>query len=726
MHQPQIRLCLVLHNHQPIGNFEDVFEAAYQDSYLPFLDVFEPYEHLRISLHTSGPLATWLLSRHPEYVQRLSDLVSHGRIEVIGGAFYEPILAMIPSRDRRGQIQRYSQWLDQNIGGPVRGMWMPERVWESEFSSDLAESGIAYTVLDDYHFRRAGIAQEKLTGFFVTENEGQIVRVFPGSEKLRYLIPFQEPGQTVEYCRQLAETQPGTVLVFGDDGEKFGTWPDTKQHVYDNGWLRQFFDALTDNRDWLCTSTLAEAVTHSKSQGKVFLPDASYREMTEWSMPVEYQVEYDRLVHELEDDPHWERLKLYIAGGFWRNFKVKYPESNEMYSRMMWVSRKLAELESQGNANSSIIDRVKDHLYQGQCNCSYWHGAFGGIYLPHLRNAVYQQLIFADNLLERSARAEQQWVEGTSEDYDFDGSSEVRLANDQMVAWLAPRRGGMLYELDIRAIGHNLLATMQRRPESYHEKVRGGQRENDDSASSIHDRVVFKQQGLEHCLNYDNHLRKSLIDHFWDKDVALSAIMDGSAAERGDFVEGNYEATIRRNPDRVQVVLERQGVVFGQAISISKGITLNAGGQQLEIAYMMEGLPPNFEFHLGVEFNFAGLPAGQDDRFFRTANASNLGQLGTVLQLQDETKIDLIDRWLGLTASLEFEQPSSIWTYPIQSVSQSESGFELVHQSVVVQPHWIVRGDQNGRWVAKMMLSMGLDADSQNRNDDLIAVVETS
>ena len=34
-----LRLVLVLHNHQPIGNFDGVFEQAYHDSYLPFLDV---------------------------------------------------------------------------------------------------------------------------------------------------------------------------------------------------------------------------------------------------------------------------------------------------------------------------------------------------------------------------------------------------------------------------------------------------------------------------------------------------------------------------------------------------------------------------------------------------------------------------------------------------------------------------------------------------------------
>ena len=173
--QPIVRLCLVLHNHQPVGNFDGVFEAAYQDSYLPFLDVFEPYQDLKISLHTSGPLAAWLLERHPEYVARISNLVNEGRIEIVGGAFYEPILAMIPSRDRRGQITRYSEWLSENFGGKIAGMWMPERVWESQFTADLASSDIQYTVLDDFHFRRAGVRQEDLTGYFVAEDEGQVL-----------------------------------------------------------------------------------------------------------------------------------------------------------------------------------------------------------------------------------------------------------------------------------------------------------------------------------------------------------------------------------------------------------------------------------------------------------------------------------------------------------------------------------------------------------------------
>jgi len=348
---------------------------------------------------------------------RISELVGLGRIEIVGGAFYEPILTMIPGRDRRAQIGNYTRWLRSNLGAAIGGMWMPERVWESELTSELAQSGILYTVLDDFHFRRGGVPQNELHGYFVTENEGDTLCVFPGSEKLRYLIPFEDPSRTIDYCRHLAETCSGSVIVFGDDGEKFGTWPDTKSHVYELGWLRNFFDALTANRDWLHTSTLADAIAYTRPRGKVYLPDASYREMTEWALPWEIQQEYDELSHSFEEDDRWPSIRKFIAGGFWRNFKVRYPESNEMYSRMMYVSKKLAGLEQ--NVVGGVIDKARDHLFQGQCNCSYWHGAFGGLYLPHLRNAVYQQLIYADNVLDQEIHGDGRWVDCQSEDFNF-------------------------------------------------------------------------------------------------------------------------------------------------------------------------------------------------------------------------------------------------------------------------------------------------------------------
>ncbi|MEX2173406.1 MAG: alpha-amylase/4-alpha-glucanotransferase domain-containing protein [Pirellulaceae bacterium] len=699
-----IRLCLVLHNHQPVGNFDGVFEQAYRDSYLPFLNVFESYPDLILSLHTSGSLMEWLDQRHPEYVDRLAQLVAEGRIEVIGGPFYEPIMTMIPPRDRVGQITTYTQWLENRLGAKVRGMWMPERVWEQSLTGDLAAAGIRYTVLDDFHFKNAGLIEEQLYGYYITEDDGRTLSVFPGSEPLRYFIPFQPPHQTIDYLRGIADKNPNAVVVFGDDGEKFGTWPDTKRHVYDDGWLRQFFDALSANREWLKLTTLSEAVESVPPIGKVYLPDCSYREMTEWSLPVTRQLEYENLYHDLERDPRWPQLKQFFQGGFWRNFKVKYPEANEMYARMMMASRRVAQAEKDG-ARGELFHDARQAMYRGQCNCPYWHGAFGGIYLPHLRNAIYNQLIACDNLLDRATGKTAPYVEATVDDYNFDARQEIRLAGDKLLALLAPAAGGMLYELDVRSICHNLLASLARRPESYHKKVIAGPNSDPGHLASIHDRVVFKQPDLDQRLQYDPTPRKSLLDHFFDLGTTPDAVSRGEAAELGDFVQSFYESKIRRAADRIQVQLSRQGSVGEHGIRITKAVTMLAGSETLEIAYLLENVPSDVPLHFGVEFNFAGLPSGADDRYYHDEAGRRLGQLGKSLDLADVAGLALTDEWLGIDVSLKLNRPTSIWTFPIETVSQSEGGFELVHQSVCTIPHWLVRGDAAGKWSVSMLLT---------------------
>jgi hypothetical protein len=711
---PTVHLCLVLHNHQPIGNFDGVFEQAYQQSYLPFLDVFEDFPSLRISLHTSGPLMLWLERQHPEYIQRLSRLVAAGSIEILGGPMYEPILTMLPSRDRIGQIRSFTNYLGDLLQTEIHGMWVPERVWESVLTADLARAGMQYTVLDDYHFVAAGLAPERLVGGFLTEEEGHLLRVFPGSELLRYLIPFAEVDQTIQAARTLAIQQPGAVLVFADDGEKFGTWPDTYNHVYQRGWLRSFFSALEANASWLKTATLSE-VAQQPALGRIYLPESSYREMTEWALPTQEQQIYHELIHQLQQHPNWYQIRQRIRAGNWRNFKVKYTEADEMYSRMLQVSRKLHSMRGRCG-DSERLAAIEDNLYRGQCNCPYWHGAFGGIYLPHLRNAIYGHLIEADNQLDALEHGKGCWIEATCEDYNLDQCNEVRLANDQLIAYFAPASGGMLYELDVRAAKHNLLATMQRRSEPYHQKILNvmpSVEQDVQSVASIHDRVICKQPGLEGFLQTDLYQRKSFLEHFYDNDIRLPSIIAGTAMERGDFVASPYEAKLRRASNKMQLQFSREGNAWGIPLKLTKAVTLQSGSSTLEIAYLIEGLPQDRELHLALEWNFAGLPAHADDRFYYDDCGERMGHLGSQLDLSQVSHLGLIDQWQGIDVALEFASPINLWAFPIATVSQSEGGFELVHQSVCLIPHCLIKGDRNGRWNFQMTIQIQMNRQPQ-------------
>jgi alpha-amylase len=698
-----LRFVFALHNHQPVGNFDGVFEQAYRDSYGPFLDLLEQYPEIPLSLHTSGCLMEWLVERKPDYLDRLRKLVERGQIEIMGGGFYEPILTMIPRRDRIGQIRTYTAYLQDLFQTKIRGMWVPERVWEPNLVSAIAEAGIEYTVLDDYHFKQAGLEEENLTGYYLSEDEGRLLRVFPNSEPLRYLIPWKNPEDSFAYLGQLASRVPDAVVVCADDGEKFGGWPETHTHCFTNGWLRRFFDGLRHSRHWLNLCTFSKALDNAPPRGKIYLPDSSYREMTEWALPLPRLEAYIRLVRELERDAHSAKIKRFLRAGFWRNFKVKYPETQEMYARMMQISKELEEAPHQ----SDELKNAYQKLYRAQCNCSWWHGAFGGLYLPHLRNAVYHHLIAAENAWLKTQQRPKDWLECRVEDLNLDGAAEVCLQNSRLAAFFAPSAGGSLYEFDLRIICHNLLASLSRRPEVYHESivkhVRG---EHHDAGPGIPDRVIFKQAGLERQLQYDTYLRKSLIDHFFEPKATLEQIASLHAVEVGDFVSGKYQKQVHQDRDGVHLSLERTGQAGGAIVKITKGITLRPGADSLQIHYVLEQVPKDKKLRFGVEFNFAGMAAGADDRYFYHAGQDRAGQLQTLQNLTNADRIGLVDEWLGLDASLTLSKPGGIWAFPIQTVSQSEGGFELVHQSTAVMPHWLIEPDAKGCWEVNINLNL--------------------
>ena len=687
-----IRFIFALHNHQPIGNFEHLFEQSYQESYLPFLDVYSEYPAVKLTLHTSGCLMEWLSANHPGYVDRLAEFVRQGRVEIVGGPFYEPILAMLPSRDRIGQIHLYTDWLQNRLGTTPCGLWTPERVWEQSYVRNLTEAAMRYTILDDTHFKNAGLPDHALWKHYTTEDDGKTMFVFPGSERLRYLIPFRNVEESIEYFARQSEMNADAVLVHADDGEKFGSWPNTSETVFGERWLHRFFQALTDNADWIITTTPSEVIEHVAPLGSVYLPDGSYREMTEWVLSAENQNELARLTQELGQNTNWSSVRRFMRGGFWRNFKVRYPESNEMYAKMMEVSEGI-----DGRQQTADDRKILSHLYRAQCNCGYWHGAFGGVYLPHLRNSVYRELIEAEKILDQAEHHPKSWVEAQVNDFNFDSLSEIKLANENLAVYVAPHSGGMVYELDLKPIAQNLLATMSRRQESYHGLIHRAAADP-DTVDVNGNRVVFKQEGLERQIQYDWYPRKSLIDLFYDADASFDAVRFGHVGQHGSFVDGDYESVIRKKPGRIQILLTCDGTAYGVPVRIQKGITLSTGSNELEIAYRLENLPKEYRMHFAVELNFAGLPGGAEDRYFTVrapvqtpaetlAEPKRLGNLSSNLDLYGAKNLSLIDEWLGVRVDFLSSRVTDLYAFPIESVNQSEGGFELVHQSVCVQPH---------------------------------------
>ena len=153
------------------------------------------------------------------------------------------------------------------------------------------------------------------------------------------------------------------------------------------------------------------------------------------------------------------------------------------------------------------------------------------------------------------------------------------------------------------------------------------------------------------------------------------------------------------------VEMRRRGSVSGLNGEVLKIVVLSSDRpNEMLVQYHVIGFPKNVPLHLGVELNFAAMPGSADDRYFYDATGQRLGTLDTPLDQADADRISLVDEWLGLDIGLELSRPGGIWTMPIETISQSEGGFEAVHQSVCVVPHWEFVMPDEGAWVVDIRL----------------------
>lgn len=683
-----VQLILALHNHQPVGNFPDVFAKACRMAYDPLLDMLDEFPQIRAVLHYSGPLWEYAEQHDRRLVERVVSGCHAGRFELMGSGYGEPVLSMLATGDAIGQVRMYHERLRRRYDVKTRGVWLTERIWEQAMAGTLADAGVEYTVLDDFHYKVVGLRDPDLTGYYVTEDRGRILKLFAGSEFLRYAIPFRDPPDTIEYLRRFATEEGRNVLVYGDDGEKFGLWPQTYEHVYERGWLRRFLQLLYDNRDWIHFTTFSDVLDSQPPKGKIYLSDCSYREMTEWALLTPAQLELDRVMDRLKQCNVVDAVRPFMRGGPWRNFKVKFVEGAQMYARQMEVSRLLADRGAAKNA-----DEARQHLYFGQCNCAYWHGVFGGLYLPFLRWAIYNELLQAENLLSTDRGRPGRAVE----DFDLDGRPEVKLHSAGLAAYLKPDRGGTLYELDDRERAWNLTSVMTRRFEAYHhrftEAIRTGQLaivKPDSPVQSIHAEVRAKEPDLERLLQYDPAVRESLMDHFYPADTTPERLRCVEAPEWGDFIGAPYDLDIP--PSRASLVtLKRRGRAGPPdrrvPIDLAKRVSLD--GTRLEIRYVLgfpEGAPADTIF--SVEFNFGLMAGNAPDRNYFTPSRENLGNLSTRLARNGEAALGLVDEWLGVEIWIHADPAAGFWTYPVETVNDSEGGFERVYQSSAVLPYW--------------------------------------
>jgi 4-alpha-glucanotransferase len=680
----------LLHAHQPVGNFEEVFERCYQRAYLPFLQQLEKHPGIRAALHYSGTLLSWIEVNHPEYFGLLRLLVKQKQAEMVGGGFYEPILAVIPPEDQREQIERYSSYLERHFGERPCGAWIAERVWEPQMPSILATSHVNYTLVDDFHFLAAGFEPSELFGLYQAEDRGKVVRLFAGQKALRYLVPFGRVEEVIHYLREAATMHPDGVAVLGDDMEKFGVWPGTFEHCYQNGWLEEFLTALERNSDWLSVTLPGEyAKTHSPL-GRADLPTASYPEMAEWALPTGMRQRFRAVQEEFTSRPE---VASFLHGGSWRGFFRKYPEANLLHKKMLRAGTRLAAVPQRRTETKPAqeIAEARDFLLRAQCNDAYWHGVFGGLYAPHLRTEIWRSLIRAEAAADRLTPGGQI---GRVEllDYDSDGKNELLFTGPEYQALLKPSDGGTLAALDFRLTAATLVNSLQRRPEAYHARLRNASQNATGAAISIHEQTRVKEPNLEQFLRYDRWARHAFRILVFDpkrtqQDYECLQLNENASFAGGEFsvrASAPHQAELYRQT----LIGANQGEEGAVSVDVTKRFSFVPAPNGCEVSCEV-GLklkqPVDRAVMVGIETVVNLLAPMQSDRFFETASGRQSlrfsGELpGPILHMEDG--------WQKVRITLHAPGTDNFWIAPIETVSESEEGFERVYQGSQILARW--------------------------------------
>lgn len=663
----------VLHFHQPHGNLNHVFVEATERCYEPTLKLLREYPAVKTGVHVSGPLFQWFQEHRPDLLELLRRLVDRGQVEMLGGGLEEPMLAILPDRDAHGQLTVMRDLITDELGAEVTGMWLAERVWEPDLARVIAESGYRYALLDDTHLMAAGVTEPH--GYYLTDKAGHTLALLPIDRGLRNRIPFSDHDDLFKYLA----TAKGRVLTYGDDAEKFGLWPTTDKRVWKEKWLEKFCIRVTESANWL-EMMLPRDVLLQPAQGIVYVPTISYAEMGAWALPSQGSLAYTHVAKRAWDAGFGVEAEQFLRGGIWQGFLAKYPESRLIYRKMLRVS---AMVEAAAQARHPRAEEARRLLYKGQCNCAYWHGLFGGLYLQHLRAALMNALIQAEMLV-----SDVQEPRVTVVDHDGDLRPEVLLESPRCNVYLSPAKGGSAFEIDLCEPAFHLTGVLARKFEPYHTDVPKARVISDEELANIsaHDLIRATVPNLTERLIYDESPRGAFVDHVFDATSTIDVLRVGPYRPVENFANAVYQL-LRADVSDDAAFASLQAKVG--ALTLHKTISMEATGA-VTARYRLETDGEERELQLGIEFDFTVLAPDAVDGRRLVVDARSPGSLdpGAIATQEGARRVSIIGEGAGVNVELEPSLGATLWRFPIETVSRSERGFEPGYQGTALVFVW--------------------------------------
>lgn len=648
-----IKLIFGTYNSQPVGASDYQFERAYQEAYKPFLTVLYNYPDIPVVLYYAGSLLEWLEYHHPEFMMLLNEMVKRRQVELLGGGYYEPILPMIPTADRIGQIEMLTTYIRKRFGKRPRGSWVTERIWEPSLTSMFNSSGMEYVFLDDTQFEDAGVEEDELFYCHLTEDQGKVLSVFPIATGITGMVAQKTPDEAIKELISQAQDDPERIVILLADGERYGLKGSSHQICYRDGWFETFFSLLAENDSQIKLVRPNRFLKNNIPRRKVFFPSTLPRKTLEW----------------IENNSGNADKNQY-----YRQLLTRYPESNLLYAKMIYTNILVNQIRGDKYRKKS----AREELWKGQCNTPYWHSRDGGIYDNGLRKAAYRSLIEAEKITHEKGIFIPSIL---TVDFDMDGLKEYLYQGNDLNAYVH-LRGGILFELDYLSKSWNYMDTISRQREHYHPK-----------SSSV----------------VDTYLRKGFIDHFFKKGTTLGNFEKNPEREECNFTKKMYIVD-DFDRDKKSLVLSAKGLFNSDKAPVTLELTKHYkfGKNSMQVVYTLRNHgKQKMSLHFGSEINFSFHSKGMESHRIYNVSKQKDVDLGTENnEVDDITRMRIEDIQNSVEMSLSSEVPGKVWILPVESVSLGENGIENRYQSTCFVPNWTIKLDPETSWKNTISLEL--------------------
>ena len=666
----KVRLILGTVNSCSLLSGREKLNEVYENSYKPFLVKIHKNK-LPITLHYSGELLSWLIDSHDGMQMLFNDLLKQKRLEILGGGYYSPLFSLIPRKDRVEQIEAMTTDLRKRFGKRPRGMWITEKVWEPSMPMTMNNAGMEFTFLDEEFFENAGLFNGELYQACITEDQGKTVSIFPVSNRLISqfnLLSAKELVEQIIECGSEKENRIVTMLMNGEDlvfddatGEK----------------MDEMFRLIDEKRSRIEVVLPGRYVREIQQKKKVYFGCVSPGDIGRWSGPVfRENTEHSGTSAAPGDRP----VRVVNTQSFFRHFLSKYPESNNLYSRMIDVHLLVSQLRGDRQRKKTAALE----LHKSQNHSAFWHGGGeAGIYSAEVRRKAYSNLIEAEKITREKSGFRASLIKW---DFDMDGLEEI-IYRGLSINTIIHKKGGTVTELDYFRRPHNYLATMARHREWYH---------NGEVS--------------------DTYPRSAFIDHFFQPDEKMEKFIANEHREGGDFISGIYQIEKISN-DSKEALLFRNGSVNTKksrfSIRINKAYSLKRNVISIEYE-IINNSDTVLNTLFGTEINLAlssSRGVNIDVAVKKNDEITDIEQWSSTTGISE---IQIQDQKRQAVLFIESEMKCGLWTFPLTTSTGTGKKVEQLYQSNCFVPLWSISLGPGKVW--KNRISLRIERLSRKNN----------